>query len=52
MFLSAGSFLIYRQWRRKLLAECLVELVENADALGWDLMLEQSGSDAAESKNT
>ena len=49
MGVFAGFWTTYRHLRQKLLAECLVELVETADSLGWNLMLEEETASAEQS---
>lgn len=52
MGLSGGAWMAYRQLRQKLLAECLIELVETADTLGWTLMTDSESSTVEQNKDS
>jgi O-antigen biosynthesis protein len=52
IILFIGGISTYRYLRKKILAECLVEIVETADALGWQLLTDKARTEAGESKGT
>ena len=50
--LSIGTWMTYRHLRQKLLAECLIELVETADTLDWTLMTESESTSVEQSNDS
>lgn len=52
MGLAGGAWMAYRHLRQKLLAECLVELVETADTLGWTLMTDSESTTVEQSNDS
>lgn len=49
---SGAAWMTYRHLRQKLLAECLIELVETADTIGWTLMTESESTTVEQSNDS